>query len=137
MIGLIAPLLVRIGIPERLHRAVIWVALAALCAVLVAWWFARHDAKVIERHEVKREASASDARELSAEERAADAMEGLIVEQARERDIAKAAASEAAKPPEQRAALPPTSVALNCNRLLRSYSAAELAKMPAYQEKCR
>lgn len=137
MIGLVAPLLLRVGIPERLHRVVTWIALAILCVALIAWWFARHDAKVIERHEDKREAVASDARERSAEERADDAVQNILAEQEREKEIAQAAASEAAKPPEHRAALPPTSVALNCNRLLRSYSAAELAKMPAYQEKCR
>ena len=104
-----------------------------------AWtlWLHFHDAKVVDQHETARQAAASGATVRSAEQRADDAVQGLIVEQAREMAIAKAEASEAAKPIEQRAVLPPTSLALNCDRLLRAYISAELAKMSAYQEKCK
>lgn len=108
MIGLIAPLLLRVGIPERLHRAVAWIALAVLCAALVAWWFASHDAKVIERHEEKREAAASDAKERSAEDRANDAIINMINERDREDAIKTAPTGSAVSAPDLR---------LNCLRL--------------------
>lgn len=133
MIGL----LLRLGIPERLHRAAMWAGLAVLCIALIWLWLNFHDAKVVEQHEDARQAAATDATVKSAEERADDAIQGLVVEQARETAIAKAEASEAAKPIEQRAVLPPTTIALNCARLLHAYSSAELAKMAAYQEHCK
>lgn len=125
------------GLPDGARRAALWIALALLTIALMWWFFRQHDAKVIERHEDKREAAANDARGRSAEERADDAIAGIIAEQARETEIAKAAASEAAKAPEARAALPPTTIALNCQRLRQSYTAAELKNISAYQEKCR
>lgn len=135
-------------VPERFQRLIAWIlaaiALLVLVAALVAavWagtklWLHFHDAKVVEQHEEARQAAAKDATVKSAEERADDAVQGLIVEQARETAIAKAEASEAAKPVDQRAVLPPTTMALNCARLLHAYSSTELAKMPAYQEHCR
>lgn len=33
--------------------------------------------------------------------------------------------------------LPPTTLALNCERLRRAYSAEELKKVPGFQEKCK
>lgn len=124
-----------------LHSGIKWAmgGTAAMLALIAAGalWLHFHDAKVITTHEDARQAAATDATVKSAEERADDAVQGLIVEQARETAIAKAEASEAAKPIEQRAALPPTTIALNCARLLHAYSSTELAKMPAYQEHCR
>ncbi len=52
----------------------------------------------------------------------------MIASQTREEEIAKAAASEQAKQPKQRATLPPTTIALNCQRLRQAYSSAELAE---------
>jgi hypothetical protein len=135
-------------VPERFQRFIAWMlagfALLVLVAALVAavWagtklWLHFHDAKVVEQHEDARQAAATDATVKSAEKRSADAIQGLVVEQARETAIAKAEASEAARPIEQRAILPPTTIALNCARLLHAYSSTELAKMPAYQEHCR
>ncbi|WP_159975911.1 MULTISPECIES: hypothetical protein [unclassified Novosphingobium] len=133
MIAFVAPLLVRIGIPERLHRALAYVVLA-VAAVLLVWWAVRtYDARVIERYDDKREAAASGAREKSAEERAADAMTGLIVSQERETAIAKAEASEAAKPPEARATVAPQNRALNCARLKQ----AGMTESAAYREVCQ
>lgn len=65
----------------------------------------------------KQQAETADAGGRSAEERSDDAMQGTIASKARETEIAKAAASEQAKPPQQRATLPPTMIALNCERL--------------------
>lgn len=117
MIGLLAPLLLRIGIPERLHRWATYAALAVLTIALVWWWFARHDAKVIERHEGKREATAAKAEVKSAEERVVEAFENQRLRDQREAAIAKAEASEAAKPAEARSTLSAQDRALNCQRL--------------------
>lgn len=70
--------LIRIGIPARFHRWALYAALAVLAVALVLWWFARHDAAVIERHEgnvaaeVDRKDDAGDtaARETAAAEKA-------------------------------------------------------------------
>jgi len=132
VIAFLAPWLIRIGIPERFHRAAMWAALALLAIAAVWIWFAVHDAAVIDRHEVKREAAASGARELSAEERSADAITGMLSAQERETAIAKAEESEAAKPPEARATLAPQAQALNCARLKQ----AGLTDSAAYREVC-
>lgn len=135
-------------VPERFQRGVAWIlagfALLALVAALVAtvWggarlWMRFHDAEVVEGHEEKRGAAASGAREISAEERAIDAVTNFQAEREREEAIAKAEATEAAKPPELRAVVPPTTIARRCAQLLRTYSSEQLAKMAAYQEKCR
>lgn len=135
-------------VPERFQRVVAWI-IAALAFLLIllalagtVWggvklWMHFHDAKVVERHEEKREAAAADAREISAEERAIDAVTNFQAEREREEAIAKAEATEAAKPPEARAVVPPTTIARRCAQLLRTYSSEQLAKMAAYQEKCR
>lgn len=113
--------------------------IAGMVAIIAtgAIWLNFHDAAVVEQHEVKREAAASGARERSAEERAIDAVTNFQAEQEREAAIARAEASEAAKPPELRAVVPPTTIARRCAQLLRTYSSEQLAKMAAYQEKCR
>lgn len=58
----------------------------------------------------------------------------MIASQARETLIAKAAAYEAAQPPEANATLPPTTIVLNRQRPRTAYTAAQLATTPAYQE---
>jgi hypothetical protein len=55
----------------------------------------------------------------------------------RQEAIAKEGESDAAKPPEARAVVPPTTIACRCAQLRRTYSSEQLGKMPAYQEKCR
>ncbi len=60
-----------------------------------------------------------------------------MVGRERELAIAQAEASESARPAEEQATLPSTTVALNCQRLRKAYSATELAKMAGYQEKCQ
>lgn len=110
MIALLAPILLRVGIPERLHRAALWIALALLTIALVWWFFRQHDAKVIERHEVKREAAASGAKERSAEDRANDAIINMINEREREDAIKAAPTGSAVSAPD---------LQLNCLRLQR------------------
>lgn len=110
MIGFLAPLLLRVGIPERLHRAALWIALALLTIALVWWFFRQHDAKVIERHEDKRETAASEAKERSAEDRANDAIINMINEREREDAIKAAPTGSAVSAPDLR---------LNCMRLQR------------------
>lgn len=55
MIALLIPLLARVGVPERLRRAVAigttFVAVAALCATLWTCWLNDHDDAVIDSHE--------------------------------------------------------------------------------------
>lgn len=55
MIELLIPLLARVGVPERLRRAVAIattiVAVAALCGLLWTCWLNKHDDKVVEQHE--------------------------------------------------------------------------------------
>ncbi|MFD2134572.1 hypothetical protein ACFSLT_03830 [Novosphingobium resinovorum] len=109
-----------------------------MLTICLLWWLVhQHNARVIERHEEKRETAANHARERSAEERADDAVQNIIADHARETEIAKAAASEAVKGPKQRATLPPTSVALNCQRMRQAYPKSDLAKIPAYQKRCQ
>lgn len=96
-----------------------------------------HDASVIKASDDKRAAATIPATNRAAEDRAQDAINNAIQTQDDELAIAKAEASEAAKPPEERATIAPTTVALGCQRLRRAYSAAELAKMQVYQEKCQ
>ncbi|HUD28945.1 MAG TPA: hypothetical protein VMQ93_08750 [Novosphingobium sp.] len=134
-------------VPERFQRIVAWIlaGLALLLAILVLaaaiWgasklWIARHDAAVVERHEEKREAAAADATVKSAEERAVDALANQMDRSERDQAIATAAASEASKPPEARATVPPTTLARRCAQFRQSCSVEQLAKMPTYQKVC-
>lgn len=124
-------------LPSGIRWALAGMSAALVLALVWATWLQFHDADVVERREVKREAAAAPAREIAADERIADAFANQRLRDERDAAIAKAAAAEAAKPIDQRATLPPTTVALNCARLLHAYSSAELAKMRAYQEMCR
>lgn len=99
-------------------------AIAAVVGVLLAWglwavWLGRHDAAVVERHEAKTEAVASEARDRSAEERADDALINLINEKDRENAIQSAPTGGAVSDADLR---------LNCLRL------AKLGRTP---EPCR
>ena len=137
-------LVASLGIPERFRRIAAYVAgflaVLALCAALWGAWtlfWRHHDAKVIETSDAARTAAIAPAIDDAAQQRAIDAVANVAAEQSREAAIAKAEASEAARPIEQRAVVPPTTVALNCERLRRAYSAAELGEMARYQEVCR
>lgn len=121
------------GLPAGIRRAALWIALALLTIALIWWWFARHDAKVIERYEDKREAAAATATVKSAEERAVDALANQMTRDQREAAIAIAEASEAAKAPEARATVAPQNRALNCARLKQ----AGLTGDAAYREACK
>lgn len=132
----LAMLLGRLDIAKPFRRAAICGALAA-GAVAVVWvWLVHRDAKVIERHEAEVKAAAAPALEKAAEERVTDAFENQRLRDQRDAAIAKAEAMEQAKAPEARSTLAPTAVALNCVRMRQAYSAAELAKMAAYRERC-
>lgn len=129
----IAPLLLRLGIPERLHRFVAYAALALIAIALIWWWFRAHDAKVIERHETKRTEASSAAAVKSADERVVDAFENQRLRDQRDAAIAKAEVAEAAKPAEARSTLSAQDVALNCARLRQ----AGLTGGARYKEMCR
>lgn len=129
----------RAGIPERLQRIAAWAAivaaiLAIVGAILLTWrlWLGGHDKAVITTENAKVEQTASTAREKSADERVVDALANQIERSDREAAIAKAEAVEAAKPPAERATLPPTTLALNCARLKR----AGLTGSDAYRDRC-
>ncbi|MED5545813.1 MAG: hypothetical protein VYD90_11230 [Pseudomonadota bacterium] len=111
-----------------------WYAIGIVLIVAAFFTWNHFDNQAaIEDYERQIEARASDARERSAQDRAQDAVNNLIAEQEREAAIARAEASEAAKAPEQRAALSPQDLALNCARLKQ----AKLTDSPAYKEFCR
>lgn len=117
-----------------------WVLAGIVAAILIgiAWalWLDAHDDRVIERHEQQRELVGSKAREKSAEEAAVDALRNQMERDKRDAAIAKAAASEEAKPPEERATTTPQALALMCAIAREDYTADELAEMPEYQEHC-
>jgi len=117
------------GLRVMLIMAVAIVALFVVTYVLVS----QRDARVIERHEDKREAAAAPAREKAAEDRAQDAIDNMLAEQARELEIARAEASEAAG---SRPTQPPHTRAFICAAMREDYTAAELAKLKVYQEVC-
>lgn len=111
--------------------------LAAALAGAALLWLHMHDTKVVQQSDAQRTVQALPALDTAAQDRAIDAVANITAANAREAAITTADATEAAKPPEDRATLPPTTLALNCARLRRAYSAAQLAKIPAYQEHCR
>jgi len=126
-----------LGVPARLQRLVGW-ALAVIVLVALLWGAkAAYDASVIDHHQAKQEKKTVKALDVAAEQRATDAIVNAMAERDRENAIAAAEAAEAAKPPAERATLPPTTLALNCARFKRAYSPAELAKIPAYKELCK
>ena len=122
--------------PEPLRKAAAWATVAVTVAAVLWGAKAAYDASVIGDHEERRTIRSIEARDASAEERAHDAIEGILADQQRQIAIAKAEAEEAAKPVEERAALPPTTKALNCKRMEQAFTQAELAKMTAYQREC-
>jgi len=141
-------LVTRLGIPESLRKVAAWIAISFAAIALLAgvagvavisWnrWLAEHDEAVIEAYKAAQAAKTVQALDVAAEQRATDAFVNAMTERERDDAIAAAEASEAAKPPAERATLPPTTVALNCTRLKRAYTPAELAKIPAYKEKCK
>ena len=125
------------GVPEGLRKPI--AVLGAIALVLGLLWGAKaiYDASVIEDHENERAIESIEARDTSAEERAFDAIQGIIADKDRVEVVEEAAAVESAKPVEQRAKLPPTTRALNCKRMQQAFTAKELAKMPAYQRECK
>lgn len=144
MIGLVLPLILRLGVPERFGKLVGWIALAIAALVLVgaawgAWglWLSNRDEAVIVAEDTKREAAAVELREVSAEERAVDALANQMAREKREEAIKARIAIEAAKAPAARATQPPQVRALNCQLMREDYSAAELEKLKAYRENCK
>lgn len=136
-ITLLIWLFARTGLPQRLLRPLAWATV--VIAVIALLWLAKtmYDRSVIQGHEQERETKAVEARDRSAEERADDAVRNIIDQQERDAAIAEAALKEAQKPESERAKLPPTTIAANCTRLRKAYSAAELARLEAYRELCK
>ena len=134
MIGLLRAALGR----ARAFPPEVWILIAA-ALVLVGFLVWNHfdNAAAIEQHDRAREAAGAAGRERSAEEAVADAFENQRLRDRRDAEIAQAAATEAAKPPEMRATTAPQGLALNCEIAREDYTSAELAKMPEYQEHCR
>lgn len=121
------------GLPEWLW----YVAgvLALVGGVLV--WNHFENRAAVEDYKDQREQAASRAREDSAEQQAIDAVAQAVSKMERDRVIAEADKAEQAKPAEQRAQTSPQAIALNCAIAREDYTAAELEKMPEYQEHCR
>lgn len=140
MIGLILPLIVRMGVPERFQRLAAWagivvgaIALAGLLWGAWSLWLDSVRDDAVRAEQDKREAIAAEAGQQSAEERADAALKNVMAEQARETAIAKADASEAAKAPEARSTVSAQDRALNCDRLRQ----AGLTGGAKYKELCR
>ncbi|GEM_PF-2695824 len=110
---------------------------AGLFAVAFLVWNHCDNADAIERHDEAREAAGAAGREQSAEQAVADAFQNQRLRDQRDAAIAHAAETEDAKPPAVRATTAPQGLALNCAIAREDYTAAELAKMPEYQEHCR
>lgn len=137
MIGLLVPIFLRLGVVERVARVLAWIALAVGVALLMWALVAIYDRYVIDRHEAEREVAAAPAHSQSAAERLSDKLADTMADKARLEAIEKAADVEKAKPPEERAKLPPTTRALNCQLLRENYTPAELAKSDAYKINCK
>lgn len=129
MIGLIIPLVAKLGVPKRFQRIAAWIGVVATAIALLWAGWAILKASIIDDHEKNRAVRSIDARDKSAEERADDAVRNLLAEKDREGAI-KAA-------PNAGATLAPSTVAANCARLRAAYSAEDLAKSDAYRELCK
>lgn len=136
MIGAIVAQFAAWGLPEPIRRAAAWATVVA--AIIALLWAAKaiYDASVIEDHETERAVESMEAHNVSAEQRAIDAVVNMTNDRLRSEAIEMVEASEAAKPPAERATLPPTTKALNCARLRQAYSKAELAKILEFKEHC-
>ncbi len=106
----------RLGVPERLQRAVAIVGMVIAALALLAILKGCYDHEVIKRHQAKVEAQASKARETAADERATDA----ATNSASEKDL-----HHAIDTAPQGGALSPASRALACERLRK------LGRIPA------
>lgn len=128
------------GLSTKAAKALLWFVgtLAVIGIVLgaVALWLSAHDADVIDDHLSEQRQLDIEARSDSAEDRAYDAIQGIIEKGQRQEAIDAADKAEQAKPPEQRATLSPQDRALACVRLRQNYTPKELAAMPAYKENC-
>ena len=122
------PLLTSWGVPEKLRQPLQWLAVTVALGLLLWTGKSIYDASVIEQYETERQGDAIKAYDGAAEQRAADAITGILEDKARV-DAINAAPSGGV--------LPPTTLALNCKRMEQAYTARELAKMSAYQEVCR
>ncbi len=99
------------ALPNGVRRLIYGAGLAIIAALLVWWWMKAHDERVIEKHQSEQREQDVKALDMSAEERASDAMTNLINEKERE-DAIKAA-------PES-GAVSDADVALNCLRLRKN-----------------
>lgn len=136
MIGFILPLVARLGVPERFRNAAAYVLLAIAAIALIWAGWAILKASIIEDHEQEKVIESIKALDSAAEERANDAIRDLMTDQDRSEAIEEAAKKQEALPPEERATLPPTTVALNCKRIAQAYTKEQLEKLAVYQEKC-
>lgn len=96
------------GFTPAASRIAAGVALAIVAGLFIWWWFKTHDDRVIERHQAQQREQDVKALDMSAEERAADAMTNLINE--KEREDAITAAPEGG-------AVSDADLRLNCLRL--------------------
>lgn len=122
--------------PESLRKAAAWASVAIAAALLL--WGAWEALKgwIIEEEDQDRAVESMGAHNQSAEQRAIDAVVDMTHDRLRNEAIEAVEASEAAKPPAERATLPPSTTAMNCVRMREAYSKADLAKMPAFKEHC-
>lgn len=124
------------GVPERFRNAAAY-ALLAIAVIALIWAVkAIYDRSVVEDHEQEKVIESIKALDSAAEERANDAIRDLMTDQDRSDAIEGAAKKQEALPPEERATLPPTTVALNCKRIAQAYTKEQLEKLVVYKDKC-
>lgn len=136
MIGFILPLVAHLGVPERFRNAAAY-ALLAIAVIALIWAVkAIYDRSVVEDHEQEKVIESIKALDSAAEERANDAIRDLMTDQDRSDAIEEAAKKQEALPPEERATLPPTTIALNCKRIAQAYTKEQLDRLAVYKDKC-
>jgi len=143
MIGLAMNLAAFLRVPHRLQAAFAWLALIG-AGVLLAWgaawavseWLDAREARAVRAELEAQDARAATNRVQSAEERGIGAIERHIAKGKRVEAVADVVATEAAKPPAERATLAPQIRAFNCAVMREDYTPAELARMAAYREAC-
>lgn len=124
------------GVPDAIKRPLAWatVIIATIALIWAGWAILK--ASIVEDHEQEKVIESIKALDSAAEERANDAIRDLMTDQDRSDAIEEAAKKQEALPPEERATLPPTTIALNCKRIAQAYTKEQLEKLAVYQEKC-
>lgn len=118
-----------------------WLLIGFVVAPLLLWLAkSAYDASAVESELPPRTVGSLEAPDTTAEDRAYEAIREIVDEKAQTEVEVVEKAPETTAPhqqPKPSAAIPPTTLALNCKRLKEAYSASELETMTEYQEHCR